>query len=186
MPTGMRSRRSDRARSVPSSCSVFSAGHRPFAAFQRRGQRGDALFEHRERIAVAFGAGELIDLGRQRVQVVAEPGQRVVGGDVGDDGAKCGDGAFELLHGARDRRWCAGSDRAWRRDCGSPRRSRPIARPASASAALRGFRSSARSMPASAWPSMPLCRVSSIRRDSERISFSINSIARRGIASVMA
>ena len=41
-------------------------------------------------------------------------------------------------------------------------------------------------MPASAWPSMPLWRVSSMRRDSERISFSINSIARRGIASVMA
>ena len=41
-------------------------------------------------------------------------------------------------------------------------------------------------MPASAWLSVPLCRVSSMRRDSERISFSINSIARRGIASVMA
>ena len=41
-------------------------------------------------------------------------------------------------------------------------------------------------MPASAWPSVPLWRVSSMRRDSERISFSIDSIARRGIASVMA
>ena len=41
-------------------------------------------------------------------------------------------------------------------------------------------------MPASAWSSMPLWRVSSMRRDSERISFSIDSIARRGIASVMA
>ena len=29
------------------------AGRRPFAAFQRRGQGGDALFEHREGIAVA-------------------------------------------------------------------------------------------------------------------------------------
>ena len=87
---------------------------------------------------------------------------------------------------SRDRRWRAGSGRAWRRDCGSPRHSRRVARPASASAALREFRSSARSMPASAWPSMPLWRVSSMRRDSERISFSIDSIARRGIASVMA
>ena len=41
-------------------------------------------------------------------------------------------------------------------------------------------------MPASAWPSLPFCLVSSMRRDSVRISFSINSIARRGIASVMA
>ena len=41
-------------------------------------------------------------------------------------------------------------------------------------------------MPARAWLSMPFCLVSSMRRDSERISFSIDSIARRGIASVMA
>ena len=41
-------------------------------------------------------------------------------------------------------------------------------------------------MPASVWPSLPFWRVSSMRRDSERISFSIDSIARRGIASVMA
>ena len=41
-------------------------------------------------------------------------------------------------------------------------------------------------MPASAWSSLPLWRVSSMRRDSERISLSIDSIARRGIASVMA
>ncbi len=47
--------------------------------------------------AVVAGAGELIDLGRQGVDVVAEPGERVVGGDIGDDGAKRGDGAFELL-----------------------------------------------------------------------------------------
>ena len=40
-------------------------------------------------------------------------------------------------------------------------------------------------MPAKAWPSMPFCLESSMRRDSERISFSIDSIARRGIASVM-
>ncbi len=31
------------------------------------------------------------------MHVVAEPGQRIVGGDIGDDGAKRGDGAFELL-----------------------------------------------------------------------------------------
>src|ERR1700687_5899426 len=41
-------------------------------------------------------------------------------------------------------------------------------------------------MPARALPSMPLWRVSSMRPDSERISFSIDSIARRGIASVIA
>ena len=41
-------------------------------------------------------------------------------------------------------------------------------------------------MPASVWPSLPFWRLSSMRRDSERISFSIDSIARRGIASVMA
>ncbi len=40
----------------------------------------------------------------------------------------------------RDRHWCAGSGRAWRRDCGSRRHSRRAVRPASASAALRGFR----------------------------------------------
>src|ERR1700744_2151829 len=34
--------------------------------------------------------------------------------------------------------------------------------------------------------SIPFCLVSSIRRDRERISFSIDSIARRGIASVSA
>ena len=41
-------------------------------------------------------------------------------------------------------------------------------------------------MLASAWPSVPLWRFSSMRRASERTSFSIDSIARRGIASVMA
>ena len=44
---------------------IFARG-RPFAAFQRRRQRGDPLFEDRERIAVAFGTGKLVDLGRQR------------------------------------------------------------------------------------------------------------------------
>ena len=32
------------------------------------------------------------------VDVVGEPRQRVIGGDIGDDGAKRGDGTFELLH----------------------------------------------------------------------------------------
>ncbi len=39
------------------------ADHGPFAALQRRGQGRDALFQHREGIAAAFGAGELVDLG---------------------------------------------------------------------------------------------------------------------------
>lgn len=41
-------------------------------------------------------------------------------------------------------------------------------------------------MPVSTRLSMPFCLVSSIRRDSERISFSMDSIALRGIASVRA
>src|ERR1700749_2400659 len=41
-------------------------------------------------------------------------------------------------------------------------------------------------MLANAWASLPVWGVSSIRRDSERISFSIDSMARRGIASVSA
>ena len=87
---------------------------------------------------------------------------------------------------SRDRHWRAGSGRAWRRDCGSPRRSRRAARPASASAAPRGFRRArVRCRPAPGRRCRS-ARVSSMRRDSERISFSIDSIARRGIASVMA
>ena len=76
------------------------ADHGPFAAFQRRCQRRDALFEHRERIAAAFGAGELVDLGRQRVDVFAEPRQGVGGCDVGDDRPQCRDGVFKLTDGA--------------------------------------------------------------------------------------
>ena len=57
-------------------------------AFQRRSQRSDALFEHREGIAMPVGPGQLIDLGGQRAHVVAEPHQRIVGRDIGDDGAK--------------------------------------------------------------------------------------------------
>ena len=57
-------------------------------------------FEHRERITMAFGAGELIDFGRQRVDVVAEPRQRVGRCDVGDDRPQRGNGVFELADGA--------------------------------------------------------------------------------------
>ena len=32
------------------------------------------------------------------MHVLGEPRQRVVGGDVGDDGAKCDDRVFELPH----------------------------------------------------------------------------------------
>ena len=73
----------------------------PFAAFQRRGQRGNALLEDREGIAVTFGAGELIDLGRERVDVLGQPRQRVVGGDIGDDRAKRRDRVFELVNRGR-------------------------------------------------------------------------------------
>ena len=97
LPTGMRSMRSDSARSALSRCSVILRCRRPLAAFQRRGQRGDALFEHGEGIAVVTGPGELVDLGRQHVHVVGKPRQRVVGGDIGHDGAKRRDRAFELL-----------------------------------------------------------------------------------------
>ena len=38
----------------------------------------------------------MINLGRKRVNVVVEPDQRVVGGNVGDDGAKRRDSIFEL------------------------------------------------------------------------------------------
>ena len=51
-------------------------------------------------VAVA-GMDQLVDLGRQRVHVVGEPHQRVVGGDIGDDAAQRRDRAFELLHRAR-------------------------------------------------------------------------------------
>ena len=86
------------------------------------------------------GTGELIDLGRQHVHVVGKPRQRVVGGDIGDDGAQAQRSRLRAAERSTDRRWRAGSGRAWRRDCGSPRHSRRVARPASASAALRGFR----------------------------------------------
>ena len=49
--------------------------------------------------AVVSGAGQLIDLGRQHVHVFGKPRQRVVGSDIGDDGAQRRDRAFELLNG---------------------------------------------------------------------------------------
>src|SRR5229473_4384162 len=54
------------------------AGRWPLAAFQRRGQGGDALLENRERIAVVSRTGKLIDPGRHCTDVVAEPRQCVV------------------------------------------------------------------------------------------------------------
>ena len=89
-----------RAQRVFEKFRIVARGRR-LPCFQRRGQRGQALLEHAEGIAVAVEAGKLIDLGRQRVHVVGEPRQRVVGGDVGDDAAQRGDRAFELLHGRR-------------------------------------------------------------------------------------
>ena len=140
LPTGMRSMRSDSARSAPSRCSVLVGRRRPFAAFQRRGQRRDALFEHRKGIAVVVGAAELVDLGRQQC------GRRRTAGPARRwrrHWRRWREAPRWRLRAAarwRDRRWRAGSGRAWRRDCGSPRHSRRAAPPASASAALRGFR----------------------------------------------
>ena len=71
------------------------------AAFQRVRQRGDALLQRGKGIVAVAGMDQLVDLGRQRVHVVGQPHQRVVGGDVGDDGAQRRDRAFELLHRAR-------------------------------------------------------------------------------------
>jgi len=161
------------------------ARRRPLAAFQRRGQRRDALLEHREGIAVVVGAAELVDLGRQGVDVVGQPGQRVVGGDIGDDGAKCCDGAFELpdrrgiVIGAQDQIEL-GAEIADRLVVARQLLRRRQRAQHFADFAERAFDAT------EAWVSLPLCLVSSMRRDSERISFSIDSIARRGIASVMA
>ena len=41
----------------------------------------------------------MIDLGRQRVQIVGNPGQRVIGRHIGGDRAHRGDRVFELTHG---------------------------------------------------------------------------------------
>ena len=76
------------------------ADDRPFAAFQARCQCGDALFEDCERITVAFGAGELIDLGRQRVDVLAEPRKRIGRRNIGDDRPQRGNSILKLANGA--------------------------------------------------------------------------------------
>ena len=76
-------------------------GRSAFAAFQRRGQRGQPLLENGKGIALAVGAGELVDLGRQRMHVFGKPRQRVVGGDIGDDRAQRRDRVFELANGRR-------------------------------------------------------------------------------------
>ena len=52
-------------------------------------------------ILTLTGLRQLIDLGRQQAHVVGKPHQGVIGGDIGDDGAKCCDGAFELTDGRR-------------------------------------------------------------------------------------
>ena len=112
---------------------------RPLAVFQRRGQRGDALFE-RAKNRRAFAARELVDLRRQRVHVV---GQAAPARRWRRHWRRWREARRSRLRAAgrwRDRHCRAGSGRAWRRDCGSPRHSRRAVRPASASAALRGFR----------------------------------------------
>ena len=73
---------------------------RAFAVLERQRQRRDALFQRSERDAV-IGAGDLIDLRGQRLHIVAEPGQRFGGGNIGNDGAQRRDRGFELLQSAR-------------------------------------------------------------------------------------
>ena len=113
---------------------------RPLAAFQRRGQRGNALLEHREGIAVAVGAGELVDLGRQRVHVLGQAAPARRWRRRWRRSSEAPRSRLRADAPSKDRHWRAGSGRAWRRDCGSRRHSRRVARRASASAALRGFR----------------------------------------------
>ncbi len=74
---------------------------RPLARFQRGGERGDALLQHGEAVAVTSSAGDLVDLGRQQLHVLGEACQRFVGGNVGDDAAQRRDRAFELAHRRR-------------------------------------------------------------------------------------
>ncbi len=77
---------------------VVNDGRR--SAFQRIRQRGDAALQRGKGIVVVTGMDQPVDLGRQRVHVVGQPRQRIVGSDVGDDGAQRRDRAFELLHRA--------------------------------------------------------------------------------------
>ena len=67
------------------------------ATLQRRGQRGNALFEHRERIGMVIGTRQPLDFRRQKLDIVAQTRQRVVGGDIGDDGAERCDRTLEPL-----------------------------------------------------------------------------------------
>ncbi len=75
---------------------IFGRG-RPIAAFQRRRQCGDALFEDRERIAMAFEAAKLVDLGRQQAHVVAEPRQASLDATLETMERSARDGVFELM-----------------------------------------------------------------------------------------
>ena len=188
LPTCMRSMRSDSARM------------RAFEMFGvvacRRAARGfPASSSARQCAARALanaspwlpsGAGQLIDLGRQRMHVFGQAAPARRWRRRWRRSSEAPRSRLRADEPWTDRRSRAGSDRAWRRDCGSRRHSRRVARPASASAALRGFRPArVRCRPAPG----RRCRSGGCRRCgaySERISFSIDSIARRGIASVMA
>ena len=90
--------RSDSARTFQAARNA--ADRRTFAVFQGCRERGNALFERGEQIAMAVRSAELIDLRRQHDEIVVEPRQRIVGRDVGDDAAKRADRVFELLHHA--------------------------------------------------------------------------------------
>ena len=159
---------------------------RPLAAFQRRGQRGDALLQHRKGIAVAARAR---DSGRPWTTTAARRRKAAPARRWRRRWRRWRAAPRSRLRAAapwRDRHWRAGSCRAWRRDCGSPRHSRRAARPASASAAPRGFRRAR-----ARYPRAPgrRCRSGGCRRCGAAASGSRSrsiSIARRGIASVMA
>ncbi len=74
-----------------------------FTAFERGGQLRDALLQRRQRAGEAVHVRHLLDLGGEHLHVVAQARQRVVGGDIGHDGAQRADRALELLHRARIR-----------------------------------------------------------------------------------
>ncbi len=66
------------------------------AAFHRRRQQRDALFQRREHVAAA-ALRQMIDLLAQRADVIAHVRDRIVGGDVGGDVAQRADRVLELL-----------------------------------------------------------------------------------------
>ena len=118
---------------------VVARGRR-LPVLQRRAQRGDALLEHGKGIAVA---ARNATAGRPWSTACARRRQAAPARRWRRRWKRCREVRRSRLRAAApstDRRSSAGSDRAWRRDCGSHRRSRPVVRPASASAALRGFR----------------------------------------------